>query len=147
MKKLISLIAIFLFYGCASFNMFNKDLPKLKGNHIEEAFHIFGYPDYSYPIDDMTVYVWGENSIISVPTTSYNNVYGSVGDTPVYGSVTSTQSEIISAQCNMKIIAQNGIIQDFDYYGNLYGCSGYINALHKYILAKEKLSQSEKTEK
>ncbi len=143
MKKLTLFLCATWLCGCASFSMFNKDLTKLTGSKIEYAFEALGYPDGSYPMGNELIYVWGASGTAMIPTTSYSNVYGNVGMTPVYGNITTYQNSIVPTNCTIKIAAFNGLISGYDYNGNLLGCERYINALHRYIRNKERQEKVE----
>ena len=143
LKILFFLVCPIITSACASFGMLDKDLTQMTGSKIEYAFEALGYPDGSYPIGNDIIYVWGVNGVAMIPTTSYSNVYGNIGTTPVYGNITTSQNSIVPTNCTIKIVTTNGLISGYDYHGNLLGCERYINALHRYIHNKEKQEKIE----
>ena len=142
MRRLI-FISLLLISGCATFGQFDKNLPELIGNHIEEVNYIWGIPDGTYPLGNNIVYIWSTNQDFNISLPQQTNVSGFVGTTPVWGTATTYQSVPVNSTCTIKLMTENGYIKDYTYSGNLYGCEWYINQLKKYVKDKQKKAQEE----
>lgn len=122
-----------LLSSCASVEKTHVGLNHLIGKDIRTAIYVLGYPTSKQEFAGDIVYVWSvdEYGQISLPSTSY--ITGSVGTTPVYGTVTRSTTKITHSICSIKIITNaEGIIKGREIDGNYSGCSNYMHRLGEY---------------
>ena len=133
MKNILAFLFLSIASGCASFEKTQAGLDTLIGKDIQVAFHLIGYPTIKQEFAGDLVYSWSVNrsGTIILPQTSF--VSGSVGTTPVYGTVTTSSPVPFNAVCTIKIITnKNGIIKAREINGNYAGCSQYMTVLSEY---------------
>lgn len=129
MKKLVIFAALTL-GGCATFSNIENGLSSLVGKPVQVAFNSLGYPSGQMKIGDDTVYGWGRNFSVSMPTTATAHTAGYVGSTPYSGNTTATTWTPTQYSCDIKIIAgPDGIIKNWQYDGNVGGCAAYAKPL------------------
>ncbi len=127
MKKLIGM-TILLLCGCVESRM-NNGLHTLVGHDIHDAMRIFGYPTGQRTVMGDTVYVWSSNGQMMMPMTTTSNAYGSVGNTPYYGTSNSTSFQPMATMCTVQLaVDTNGIIKSSQWEGNMAGCNRYARA-------------------
>ncbi|WP_157668145.1 hypothetical protein [Croceicoccus marinus] len=129
MKKWIFPAALLL-GGCTTFSNMENGLNVLMGQPIQVAFDNLGYPSGQMKVGDDTVYGWGRNFTMNMPTTSTAQTFGTVGTTPYSGTTTATSWTPTQYSCDVKIIAgPDGIIKDWQYNGNMGGCEAFAKPL------------------
>lgn len=139
MKKIIYLLFLsILVNGCATFGEMEEGLDALKGKEPRVAFDVLGYPSGKQQFGSDTVYFWtvNESGVVLLPQTS--DVYATVGNKPVYGTVTSTQAVPVHHNCHIKLIADpSDRITKWEYEGNMGGCERYIRRLKAHMHDKK----------
>ena len=87
--------------GCAFGPSKLEPLNQLEGQPVERFFDALGYPDRQEVVADKTVYHWGTDQ----PT---------------------------GPSCTVKVVANsNGIAEDWESYGNAYGCERYAKGVRE----------------
>lgn len=136
-KKLASLTAPFILFGCHTFQQLETGLGNL--DDIDRATSVLGYPDHQMQVGNDLVYVWARNQsgsyTLPQQQTQYGNVYGNVGTTPYYGNYSTTQTVYqtynYNYYCEIKLAfnPENQRIINWSYDGNIGGCGPYIQRL------------------
>ena len=141
--QLVLTAVLMLCAGCATFGQMDKGLDSLVGQKEQVAFDVLGYPDAKNDIGGATVYIWGRQSTGVYYAPQTRTTYGNVGGTSYTANTTYYAPQVYSAECTIKIIVNNGIISNYDYYGNLAGCEGFISRLKNYTKQNEILHSNE----
>lgn len=130
MKKVAVLLACLLSLGGCVFQNMTKGLDALKGQNIQVAVNELGYPDGQRTMLGHTIYVWGRSEDTVLPTFNTSTTNGMIGNTPVYGTTTTTNLIPVNYNCTIQIMVDsNNIIQSWQFTGNRGGCSAYANDL------------------
>lgn len=120
--------------GCATMGQLEEGLAQLVGLPEQEAFKALGYPDAKEQFGSDIVYFWGQtrSTIIFMPQTSSTISY--VGNTPIYGTTTTTQAVPVQYSCTIKgITGSDGIIKTWEHNGSAGGCEPYIDRVKAYF--------------
>lgn len=88
MKIVLILLSCLWFSGCATFGQMQRGLNALRGQDVQTAFDILGYPSGKQEFGSDTVYSWQVDSSGAILLPQTSTISGSVGMTPVYGSTT-----------------------------------------------------------
>lgn len=138
----IWLIAVFL-AGCATFGQMEDGLRSLMGKPDGDAFAALGYPSAKQEFGSDTVYSWYVNQYGSLFIPQTSTTIGHVGQTPAYGTTTYTQAIPVNYNCQIKLIAdKSGILKNWEYIGNIGGCTQYIRRLTDYLKSENTVSQT-----
>ena len=122
--------------GCVTFGQMEEGLGALMGQDHRVAFRVLGYPAGKQEFGSDTVYVWAvsRGGAMVIPQTT--TTYGTVGTVPVYGSTYSSQVVPVSYNCEIKLVANSsGTLINWEYGGNIGGCSHYIRRLNEHMEA------------
>lgn len=120
--------------GCATFGQMDDGLNSLIGKDKSIAFQALGYPSQEQNFDSTKVYTWTNSTtgvaLYSTPQTTY----GTIGTTQFYGTTTQTNAIPVEYSCKIQIATNaKGIIENYNYDGNMGGCEGYIRRLNSYF--------------
>ena len=135
MKKLKSGLIALLFIqllGCATFQDMESGLNHMMNRPIETAFQVLGYPSSKQDFGSATVYYWHYSSSGTLIVPQSSHTYGNVGSTSFYSQTTYNQAVPVNYSCQIKISTNQGIMNSWEYSGNLDGCRGYIERLKSY---------------
>jgi len=115
--------------GCVSQNM-DAGLQGLVGQDIHAAIARLGYPNSQRSVASDTVYTWSVSQTVTLPMTTGNPVFVTVGGVPASGLATSTSYVPVNYNCMIDLGAgANGIVKNYHWTGNIGGCSHYADAL------------------
>jgi len=118
--------------GCVPDDM-DKGLNALMGQDIHAAIGRLGYPDGQRTVLGDKVYFWGFSRKFSPPVSSISTTSRMAGETPIYGTTTSTSGLPPILNCRIQITTdQNDIIKSSrwsGWIGSLSGCAPYAQAL------------------
>ena len=130
MRKLIVLVVTAIgLSGCVAQHL-NEGLSKLTGQNIETAVATLGYPDGKREIMGKTIYIWHTSQNTIMPMTTFNNTYGTVGNTPVYGTSTGTEFVPANLNCTIELVTNaSDTIISWKWSGNMGGCQSYASSL------------------
>ncbi|MFZ7096718.1 hypothetical protein ACOPJQ_02390 [Luteimonas dalianensis] len=118
--------------SCLTWSGFEEGLASFKGRPISEAFDVLGYPAQQQQFGDDTVYTWATShtGVAIAPTTSTTS--GTVGSTPFNATTTGMQTTSVSYACTVKlIVGPDNLVRRYDFEGNMGGCEGYMQRLHR----------------
>ncbi|MCA8065490.1 hypothetical protein [Burkholderia sp. AU38729] len=138
MKKIVAMaVSTCTLVGCVSFGQMEKGLDALRNQPVSTAVQVLGYPAGEREAAGMKIVHWGRQQTGLMPLTSYgqNSGFGTVGTTPFSytGASTSMQYVPMNFNCDIDLaIGPGGVIQGYQYSGNIGGCSSYIKALNRY---------------
>lgn len=101
------------------------------GQNIRAAVAHLGYPDGQRTVMGDTVYVWSTSRNVAFPMTTTSTTTGMVGNTPVYGTTSSTNFVPMAFQCTVQIATNaDGTIKSYQWEGNQGGCQRYARGFH-----------------
>lgn len=130
MKRPILMVGVVIcLTGCVEQNM-NDGLRQLKGQNISVAVAKLGYPDTQRTMLGDVIYVWtsSHDTTLFLPSTATTS--GTVGNTPVYGTTTTTEAVPANFNCTIQMATDaSGQIKSTQWSGNMGGCEPYANAL------------------
>ncbi len=135
MKKnsFLAITLVSILSGCATLGQLEDNLNVLVGHQESEVFSALGYPDGKQEFGTDTIYVWGrsQNTTLFLPQSHSTTRY--IGNTPIFGTTTTTQAIPINYNCTIKVIVNSGKVKSWEYMGNLGGCEPYIERLNGYF--------------
>ena len=115
--------------GCVSQNM-DAGLLGLVGQDIHVAIARLGYPNSQRTVAGDTVYTWSVNQTDTLPMTTGNSAFVTIGGAPASGLTTSTTYLPVNYNCTIDLGASaNGVVKNYHWTGNIGGCSHYADAL------------------
>ncbi|SCW76999.1 hypothetical protein SAMN02927900_04748 [Rhizobium mongolense subsp. loessense] len=126
LTKTLALISLAVASGCTTMEDAKPAMQSLKGQPVQAAFAKLGYPDAEQNIAGKKIYVWNTSSsgTYTVPTTNTATTY--VNGQAIYSTVQGTRTESYDYSCKLRLIAsQGGIIENWDWDGNIGGCERY----------------------
>lgn len=130
--KRVAIVALTITLGGCMAQRMNDGLQSLVGHDIHDAIARIGYPDGQRQIMGDMIYVWGSSQNAVMPMTTTNYTTGMVGTTPMYGTATSTNFVPVNFNCSIQLATgQNGIIKNWQWSGNMGGCSRYAKGLSR----------------
>lgn len=132
-KTLIYLFVCLSLTGCATWDQMENETNAIKGQFIETAFDVLGYPSGKQKVENGTVYFWSVNSsrliLIPQPVTTY----GFKGTTSPFGTTSYKPYVPVLEHCLIKIVTyHNDRIKTWETPGNHGECQHYIKRLSKY---------------
>lgn len=133
MNRVKYIVFVILLASCTTFDQLEVGLQSLMGKHVQTAFSVLGHPNTKQNFIGDDVYTWylSQSGSIAIPQTSTTTGY--VGNTPIYGSTTYMQQIPINYSCTIKLVTNSeGILNSWEYNGNIGGCMKYINRLKEY---------------
>lgn len=118
--------------GCTSFKQLDSGLQGMVGKKISVAIDALGYPASERTVAGLKLIEWSQSSTAVVPTsTSTTGIVQSGTKSSSFSGIT-LSSEQRTYNCKITMRVDNeGVIQDYDYDGNLGGCMRYINMLKR----------------
>ena len=130
MRKYLIVGATLLISACTTFSNLETGLAALVGQPFQAAIDKIGYPAGQMKVGDDTVYAWGRNFSMSMPTYNSAQTTGTVGSTPYTANTGYTSYQSVNYQCDVKIIVgPDNVIKSWQYDGNMGGCDAYASAL------------------
>lgn len=124
----LMLVLVVLLSGCAGKTL-TKNLPHLVGKDIDYAVGILGAPSKVTEYESTRFVSWSVNhrGSMILPTTNTSTTSGYVGSMPVYGSTTTTGTQVVptNAVCTVTLHVQSGVVTRWEWRGNEYGCEQF----------------------
>lgn len=125
MKVALAAAALIL-TGCTTFSTLDKGLATYIGQSPQVAFRDLGFPSGETQIAGKQVFYWGNSFTTSMPQTSSSRTTGTVGGTPFSANTTGTTWSTAEYDCDVRlIVGANGLVEDFDWQGNIGGCDAF----------------------
>ncbi len=146
MKRIFLLFASAALSGCVGTHV-DEGLQALKGEPINSAFQVLGYPSSRMSMGSDTLYSWSMSGagMDFVPQQAMST--GLVGFTPV--TITTNYTQIIPSSYSASIMilsSQMGIVKGCSWSGQIGAVEGCSGPLHNFAVAKRKKSGATKTE-
>ncbi|MCB0340627.1 MAG: hypothetical protein H6626_13540 [Pseudobdellovibrionaceae bacterium] len=133
MLRFLLLFSIFTISSCASLKKMEPGLERLRGQRIGKAFKILGYPDDKIETGDRHIYIWSVDRTYTEYQTRTKTTTKVVDNKVVEESVSSQEPVVVNDFCKIKIgTSTRDIIRDYEYNGDLQGCSKYMKPLKEY---------------
>jgi hypothetical protein len=134
-KAVALCVALLALSSCATFDNIKKGLSKLRGQHIQNAINVLGYPDRERTVAGRKIYSWHnkETGSYVTPHTNYNtgsayNPY--LGSTSFNYTTTTYSTENYNHTCTIELVVDSSErIISSQYKGNVGGCQRYANRL------------------
>lgn len=133
MKKWLALPLFAGLVGCATLEPLDNELSMLKGQNIETAYAILGYPTGKLELDSVTVYYWKNTSRELYPYFSTSDTTGYIGRRRFNGISTSTEWGQATFECEIKLGVVDKKIENYQYIGSVEGCRPYLQRINTYM--------------
>ena len=127
--------------GCATFGQMNDGLNALKGQPEQESFAILGYPDGKQEFSGRTIYIWSTHNQSTYLAYNPSTTSGNIGGIPFSATTNTYSTETIEGECKIKMIVNDGIVEGWEYEGNIAGCEWYIKRLNDYTKSRENITE------
>jgi len=132
-KTLICLLVCFSLAGCATWGQMENGNNAIKGQFIETAFDVLGYPSGKQKVENGTVYFWSVFSTRSILIPQPVTTYGFKGTTSLFGTTSYNPYVPVLDNCLINMITyHNGRIKTWETQGNHEECQHAIERLNKY---------------